>query len=155
VVPKFGEGASSIAEARQAAPIAQSAEEPTVMPKTPTVGPTKAKDYKAEEPQIEEMMKMPEILSPPIEAKLPKMQKASTATPKRRRMANVLDAVLETTKDLSPAPTKKIAEAAKAQAKAEIGQTEAEATKTQAEAEAGPSAPVAMKPVAPEEKSAG
>jgi hypothetical protein len=54
-------------------------------------------------------MKMPEILSPPTEAKLPKVQKASVATPKRRRMANVLDVVLETTKALSPAPTRKVA----------------------------------------------
>jgi hypothetical protein len=99
-------------------------------------------------------MKMPEILSPPTEVKLSKVQKASVATPKRRRMANVLDAVLETTKALSPAPTKKIAEAAKAQAEAETGQAEAEATKTEAEAEAGPSAPVVVKPAAPEEKTA-
>jgi hypothetical protein len=153
VVPKFGEGASSTAEARQAAPITQSVEEPTIMPNTPTVGPTKAKDDKAEEPQIKEIMKMPEIMSPPTEAKLPKVQKASVATPKRSRMANVLDVVLETTKALSPAPTKKIVEAAKAQA--ETRQEEAEATKTQAKAEARPSAPVTVKPVAPEEKTAG
>jgi uncharacterized membrane protein YqiK len=100
-------------------------------------------------------MKMPEILSSPTEVKLPKVQKASAVTPKRRRMANVLDAVLETTKALSPNPTKKNAEAAKAQAKAETGQAEAEATKTQAEAEAGPSAPVVVKPIAPEEKRQG
>jgi hypothetical protein len=154
VVPKFGEGASSTAEARHAAPIAQSVEEPTVMPKTPTVGPTKAKDDKAKEPQIEELMKMPEILSHPTEAKLSKLQKSSVATPKRRGMANVLDAVLETTKALSPTSTKKIAEVAKAQAKAEIGQAEAKATKTHAEAEAGPSAPVAAKHAVPEEKTA-
>jgi hypothetical protein len=130
VVPKFVEGASSTTEARQVASIAQSAEEPSVMPKTPTVEPVEAKVDKAEEPQIEEIMKMPEILSPPTEAKLPKVQKASAVTPKRRRMANMLDAVLETTKALSPAPTKKIAEATKAQAEAETGQAEAEATKT-------------------------
>ena len=82
-------------------------------------------------------MKMPEILSPPAEAKLPKVQKAPVATPKRRRMASVLDAVLETTKALSPAPTKKIAEAAK----------------VQAEAEAGPSAPIETKAVVPEDKA--
>jgi hypothetical protein len=70
-------------------------------------------------------------------------------------MGNMLDPVLETTKALSPAPTKKIVEAAKAQAKAENGQAEVEATKTQAEAEAGPSAPVVAKPAAPEEKTAG
>jgi hypothetical protein len=94
-------------------------------------------------------MKMPEILSPQTEAKQSKVQKASAATPKRR-MANVLDAMLETTMPLSPAPTKKIAEAAKAQAAAKTGQAEAEATRTQAEAETGPSAPAA-----PKEKTAG
>jgi hypothetical protein len=36
-------------------------------------------------------------------------------------MANVLDAVLETTKALRPASTKKIVKAGKAQAEAEIG----------------------------------
>jgi hypothetical protein len=35
------------------------------------------------------------------------------ATPKRRRMASVLDAVMETTKALTPAPIKKVAEVAK------------------------------------------
>jgi hypothetical protein len=155
VVPEFAEGASSIAEARQAASITQSCEEPTVMPKMPIVEPIEAKVDKAEEPQIEEIKKMPEILSPPTEAKLPKVQKASAATPKRRRMSNVLDAVLETTKALSPAPIKKIAKAAKAQAEAETAQAEAEATKAQVEAEARPSALVVAKPTAPEEKTAG
>jgi hypothetical protein len=56
---------------------------------------------------------MPEILSPPTEVIVPKVQKGSAVTPKRRRMANVLDVVLETTKTLSPAPTRKVAEAAK------------------------------------------
>jgi hypothetical protein len=50
VVPEFGEGTSSAAEARQTAPIMQSAEEPTVVPKVPTVGPAEAKDDKAKEP---------------------------------------------------------------------------------------------------------
>jgi nucleoid-associated protein YgaU len=107
---------------------------------------------------VEKVVKKPEILSPPAEAELPKVLKASAATPKRRRMANVLDAVLETTKALSPALTKKIAEGAKAQAKAETGQAETEATQApqaQAEAKAGPSAPVAAKPAAPEEETAG
>jgi hypothetical protein len=123
--------------------------------KVPIVEPVEAKVDKAEEPKVEEIMKMPEILSPPIEAKLHKVQKASAATPKRRRMANVLDAVLETTNALSPAPTKKIAEAAKARAEAETGQAEVGITRTQAVAEARPSAPVAAKPAASEEKTAG
>jgi hypothetical protein len=117
------------------------------MLKTPTVEPIEAKVDKVELPKTEEIKKTLEILSPPTEAKLPKVQKASAVTPKRRRMANVLDAVMETTKALSPAPTKKIAEVAKAQAEAETWQKEAEATKTQAEAEGGPSMPSETKDV--------
>jgi hypothetical protein len=56
---------------------------------------------------------MPEILSPPTKVELPTVQKAPAATPKRRRMASVLDVVMETTKALSPAPTKKAAKAIK------------------------------------------
>ena len=107
------------------------------MLKVPTVGPAEAKNDKAEEPQVEKIVKMPEILSLPAKAKLPKVQKAPAATPKRRRMASVLDAVLETTKALSPGPTKKNAEAAK----------------VQDEAEAGPSAPIEAKAVVPEDKA--
>jgi hypothetical protein len=125
-----------------------SVEEPTIVPKVPIVGPTISKDDKAKEPQAEETMKMPEILSPSTEAKLPKVQKASAATPKRRRMASVLDAVLETTKALSPAPSKKIAEGTKAQTEAKAGQAEAEAGQT--EAEAGPSMPSKTKVVTSE-----
>jgi hypothetical protein len=99
------------------------------VPKVPIAEPVEAKVDKAEEPKVEEIIKVPKILSPPTETKLSKVQKASTATPKRRTMTNVLDAVLETTKALSPTPTKKITEAAKAQAEAEIGQAEAEAMK--------------------------
>jgi ribosomal protein L14E/L6E/L27E len=137
IVPEFGEGASSTVEARQAALIVQSVEEPTVMLKVSILGPAEAKNDKSEEPQVEKIEKMPEILSPPTEAKLPKVQKAPAATPKRRRMASVLDAVLETTKALSPGPTKKNAEAAK----------------VQDEAEAGPSAPIEAKAVVPEDKA--
>jgi hypothetical protein len=104
--------------------------------KVPTVGPGEAKNDKAEEPQVEKIEKMPEILSPPAEAKLPKVQKAPAATPKWRRMASVLEAVLKTTKALSPGPTKKNAEAAK----------------VQDEAEAGPSTPVGTKAIVPEDK---
>jgi hypothetical protein len=113
VVPEFGEGTSSAAEAKQVAPTMQSAEEPIVVPKVPTVGPVEAKGDKAEGPQVKKVIKMPEILSPPIEADLSKMQKAPTATPKRRRMASVLDVVMETTKALTPASIKKVADVAK------------------------------------------
>jgi hypothetical protein len=64
------------------------------------------------------------------------MQKIPAATPKRRRMASVLDAVIETTKALTPASTKKTAKDAK----------------NQVEAEAGPSAPTKPKTVVPKDK---
>jgi hypothetical protein len=80
---------------------------------------------------------MPKILSPPVEVELPKVIKAPATTPKRRRMASVLDAVMETTKALTPGPSKKVAEVVTVQAKAE----------------AGPSAPIETKPAAPEEKA--
>jgi hypothetical protein len=80
---------------------------------------------------------MPEVLSPPAEANLPKMKKAPTATPKRRRMASVLDAVMETTKALTPAPIKKVAEVAEGQA----------------EAEAEPTVPIETKAVASKDKA--
>ena len=102
----------------------------------PTVGPIEAKDDSAEEPKVEKTVQMPEILSPPAEAELPKVQKAPTATPKIRRMASVLDAIMETTKALSPAPTKKIDED----------------VKVQAEAEAGPSVPIKTKAATTEYK---
>jgi hypothetical protein len=68
-------------------------------------------------------------------------------------MANVLDVVLETTKTLSPAPIRKIAEVAKAQPKADTRQVEVETTTIQAETEAGPSEPTEMEPTNPKEKS--
>jgi hypothetical protein len=68
------------------------------------------------------------------------MQKIPATTPNKRRMASVLDVVIETTKALSPAP-KRIVEAMEVQA-------EAEAMK------AGPSVPIEMEPAAPEEKTA-
>jgi hypothetical protein len=80
---------------------------------------------------------MPEILSPPVEAELPKVTKVPATTPKRRRMTSMLDAVMETTKALTPVPTKKIAKAVTAQA----------------EAEAGPSVPIETKPAVFEDKT--
>jgi hypothetical protein len=150
VVPEFGEGASSAAETRVTAPSAQSTEEPVVMPKVLTV---ELVEMKAEGPKIKEMTKMPEILSPSTEATVPKAQKGSATTPKRRRMANVLDVVLETTKTLSPAPTRKITKTSKAQPEAETKQAEVEAATIQAETEAGPPVPTETEPAIVEEKA--
>jgi hypothetical protein len=134
VVPEFGEGTSSTAEAEQAASATRSAEGSIVVPKVPIVKPTEAKYDAAKEPKLEKTVIVPEILSPPAEAQLPKVPKAPTATPKRR-MASVLDAVMETTKALSPAPSKKVAEAIKVQA------------------EAGPLVPIETKAAASEDKA--
>jgi hypothetical protein len=137
VVPEFGEGTSATTEAKQDAPAARSAEGSIIVPKVPSVGPAKSKDDTAREPELEKTVMMPKILSPSAEAELLKVIKASTTTPKRWRMASVLDAVMETIKALTPAPSKKVVEAATAQA----------------EAEAGPSVPIEMKPGAPEDKA--
>jgi hypothetical protein len=74
-VPEHGEGPSSATEASQTASIVHSAEEATVVPNMPTVGPAEAKDDKAEEPQVGKVVKVLEILSPPAEADLPMVQK--------------------------------------------------------------------------------
>jgi hypothetical protein len=49
---------------------------------------------------------MPKILSPPPEPELPKVSKVLAITPKRRRMASVLDAILESTRAPTPASAK-------------------------------------------------
>jgi hypothetical protein len=100
VVPEFGGEASSAAESRETAPPTPRTEEPTTMPKLPSaeLAGTKTDKDKAEEPNIGET-KVLEILSPSSEVTAAKAQKSSAATPKRRRMANVLD-VLETVKTL-------------------------------------------------------
>jgi hypothetical protein len=90
------------------------------VPKMPIVGSAEAKGGAAKEPELEKTMMLPKILSPPVEAELPKVTKAPATTPKRRRMASVLDAVIETTKALTPAPAKKVAEATTAEAEAEV-----------------------------------
>jgi hypothetical protein len=153
-IPEFGEGTSSAAKTKGTLPSEQRTEEPTIMPKVPTVKVVEMKVGKAEKPKTEEITKMPEVLSPPVKATVPKVQTGSIVTPKRRRMVNVLD-VLETTDSISPAPTGKVAEAAKTQPKADTKQIEAEATITQAETEAGPSVPAETKLATTEQRAEG
>jgi hypothetical protein len=153
VIPEFGEGASSAAKTKEIVPPAQRTKETTIMPKLLSIKLVETMADKAEGSKIEEITKMPEILSPSTEATMPKAQKSSVATPKMRRMANVLDVVLETTKTLSPAPTRKIAENSKAQNKAETKQAEVEAATVQAETEVGPSVPTETEPAIVDEKA--
>jgi hypothetical protein len=155
VIPEFSKGASSANKTKETVPPVQRTEEPAILPKIPSVElvETKADKDKAEGSKIEEITKMLEILSPSTEVTVPKAQKGSVATPKRRRMANVLDVVLETTKTLSPAPSRKIAEASKVQPEVETKQAEVEVATIQAKTEAGPSVPTEMERLDPKEKS--
>jgi hypothetical protein len=141
VVPKFGGEASSAVELREPIPSTEKAEEPAIMPKAPSVdlAESKTDKDKAEESNIGET-KLLEILSPSSEITSPKVQKSFAATPKRRRMANVLD-VLEMVKTLNSTPLRKTAEASKAQTEAETKPAEIEAAVIQAGTEAGPSEP--------------
>jgi hypothetical protein len=83
IVPKFGEETSSAAEAEQAALVARSAEESTIVPKVSVVELVEAKDGAAKKPEFEETIVLPVILSPPVEVELPKVAKAPATTPKR------------------------------------------------------------------------
>jgi hypothetical protein len=105
------------------------------LPKVPIIGSGEAKDGVAKEPELEKTVPLPKILSAPVEEELPKVTKAPATTRKRRRMASVLDAVIETAKALTPTPAKKIVEA----------------STTEAEAEVAASVPVEAKPDAIEE----
>jgi hypothetical protein len=153
VVTEFGGEASSAAESRETAPSVQRTEEPTTMSKQPSaeLAESKTNKDKAEESNIGET-KVLEILSPSSEVTASKAQKSSVATPKRRRMANVLD-VLETVKTLNSTPSRKIAEASKAQTEAETKLTEIEAAVIQADTEAGPLESYETEPVVIEEKA--
>jgi hypothetical protein len=113
--------------------------------KDPAAGPVKtpkhgaeAKEEAAKEPELGKAIALLEILSLAVEAELPKVAKALATTPKRRRMASVLDAVMETTRALTPAPAKKVAETVTARAETEarpLVPTEAEPAATEQRAE--------------------
>jgi hypothetical protein len=123
-----------------------------MMPKVPLadLAESKTDKDKAEEPKIEGT-KMLEILSPSAEVTVLKAQKSFVGTPKRRRMANVLD-VLETVKALSSTPSGKIAEASKMRTEAKTKPVKIETIVIQASAEAGPSELAEKKPSEIEEK---
>jgi hypothetical protein len=138
-VPEFGGETSSATKAKEPA-LTQKIEEPSAMPKA---SPAKLAEPKAD--NIEEIgvegTKILEVISPSAQVTVPKAQKGLTATPKRKRMVNVLD-MLETIKTSSSTPVK-TAEASKAQIETNL--TEAETAKSQAETEAGPSEPAKEK----------
>jgi hypothetical protein len=139
IVPEFCGETSSAIEAKGPAPT-QRIEEPAAMPKT----------NKIEEPRIEGTKTL-EVLSPSAEVKVPKAQKGLAATPKRKKMASVLD-VLETIK-ASSSTAGKIAKASKTQIETETKLTEAEAILSQVDAEARPLVPAKEKSLETGEKA--
>jgi hypothetical protein len=153
VVPEFGRKTSSAIDPKEPIPPTQKAKEPATMPKAPSAEQAEAKTGKdkVEEPKTEGT-KMLEVLSPSAEVTVPKIQKGLAATPKRRRMASVLD-VLETVKASSSTPGK-IVKASKMQIKAKTKLTEVEAAMSQDSAKAGPSEPAKKKSSEIEEKAA-
>jgi hypothetical protein len=111
VVPEFGGETSSTTDPKEPIPPTQKAQEPATMPKASSaeLAKSKADRDKAKEPKTEEAKKL-EILNPSAEVTVTKAQKSLAATPKRKRMVNVLD-VLVTVKALSSNPSGKIPEA--------------------------------------------
>jgi hypothetical protein len=137
-VPEFGGETSSATKAKEPA-LTQRIEEPTAKPKVSLVKLAEPKANKIEEIVVEGT-KILEVTSPSAEVTVPKAQKGLTATPKRKRMINVLDA-LETIKTSST--PRKTAEAPKTQSETRL--TEAEAAKSKVETEDGPSEPAKEK----------
>jgi hypothetical protein len=138
-VPEFGGETSSATEAKEST-LTQKIEEPTAMLKASSAKLAEPKADNIKEIRVEGT-KILEVIRPSAEVTVPKAQKGLTATPKRKRMVNILDA-LETIKTSSSTPGK-TAEASKTQTETKL--TEADAAKSQAETEAGPSEPAKEK----------
>jgi hypothetical protein len=138
-VPKLGEGTSSTAEVEQAAPAGRSAEESAVVPKVSATRSAEVPKHIAEtKGKAAEKLDREETVGPP-EPELSKVAKTPVITPKGRRMASVLDAIMETTRALTPTPVKKAAEVATARAEPEVE----------------PSVPPEAKPTGTEERTEG
>jgi hypothetical protein len=116
------------------------------MPKASSAKLAELKADNIEEIEVERT-KILEVISPSAEVTVLNAQKDVTATPKRKRMVNVLD-VLETIKTCSTPG--KTAESSKMQTETKL--TEAEAAKSQTEIEAGPSEPAKEKSLETGEK---
>jgi hypothetical protein len=110
-VPEFGSATSSAPEAKESTPL-PGATELAEAPSTEKTEEAKASTEGA---------KISEILSPSVEIDVTKIKKGPTATPKRKRMVNVLD-VLETIK-LPSATSKKTAETSEALAEVSAAET--------------------------------
>jgi hypothetical protein len=145
-VPKLTEGPSSafgseysiLAEAKGELaevpkPMITAEQEKTETTEVPK-RPAEAKEKTAEKPELRKSTEQLKTVSPPQESELPKVSKVPAITPKRRRMASVLDAVMESSKVQTPASAP--------DRKGEIPKKSSEAGMTLDTVEAGPSAPI-------------
>jgi hypothetical protein len=128
-VPKHVERTSSTPEPEHPTPAGSKGESDEML-KVPAIElaealrhAAEAKGKAAEELEREKTAGPPKILSQPSELELPKVSKTPAITPKRRRMASVLDAVMESTRASTPAPRKETAEAATFRAEPEAEST--------------------------------
>jgi hypothetical protein len=153
IVPEFSRETSSATEAKGPAPPTQKIEEPAAMPKAPSAKLAEPRTDKTKEPRIEEIKTL-EVLSPSAEVTVSKAQKGLAATPKRKRMASILD-VLESVKASSSILSGKIIEASKMQIEAKTKLAEVEAAMSQDSAEARPLEPADKQPSEIEEKAVG
>jgi hypothetical protein len=116
----------------------------TVESSQPTT--VEARVESTEEPNPKIAAEQPKTLSSLPEVELPKVQKIASITPKRRRMASVLDVVIESVKVLPPASAPAT--------EGEIVKGSTEASMTQAAVEVGPSTPTEARPLGATEESA-
>jgi hypothetical protein len=128
--------------------VSKLAEGPSYAVESSPTATAEARVESTEEPIPKIAAEQPKTLSSLQEAELPKVQKIASITPKRRRMASVLDAVMESSKALTSDP----AEAPNMEDK--NTKKSAEAVMTQVETGAGPTAPVEARPAEIVEKNA-
>jgi hypothetical protein len=65
--------------------------------------PVEARTNVTEEPKMEKTVEELKVLSPPCATELLKVSNIPIATPRKRRMASVLDAIMESVKTSTPA----------------------------------------------------
>jgi hypothetical protein len=110
------------------------------MPEPSRSVPVEAGTEPAEESKLEKAVGQPKALSPPCKTELLKVSNVPTSTPRKRRMASVLDVVMESVKTSTPtsAGTPKI--------EAEVLKESGEAGMAYATSKASPSVPIKAGP---------
>jgi hypothetical protein len=78
-------------------------EESASMSKSSRSMPVEAKTEPAEEPKLEKVAEQLKALSPPCITELPKASRFPATTPRKRRMASLLNSVMEYVKTSTPA----------------------------------------------------